>query len=98
MLRLEMGPIAESRTAAIGVAMMTFDDVFGAAQGLPPPDRLRLIDALWETLEADQRPGPSEEWIVEAQRRSAECDAGRMKVSTWDEVRSRVRREAGLDE
>jgi hypothetical protein len=26
--------------------MITFDDVLGAAQGLPPTDRIRLIHAL----------------------------------------------------
>lgn len=77
--------------------MMTFDDVFGAAQALPPPDRLRLIDALWETLPLEEMPRPSDEWTAEAQRRSAEIDAGRMGTSAWSEVRSRARSKAGLD-
>lgn len=74
---------------------MTFDDVLGAAQSLPSPDRLRLIDALWDTL--DEWPAPSPDWIAEAQRRSAEYDAGRAAAVPWEEVKSRARRKAGLD-
>jgi len=77
--------------------MSTFDDVLDAAQSLPASDRVRLIDALWDSVPPDQWPSPSEEWIAEAQRRSAEYDAGRMSASPWPEVRQRARRKAGLD-
>ena len=77
--------------------MMTFDDVLGAAQNLPPDERVRLIDALTESIPPDEWPAPSEQWIAEAQRRSAEYDAGRMSASPWPEVRQRARRKAGLD-
>jgi putative addiction module component (TIGR02574 family) len=77
--------------------MATFDDVLDAAQDLPAPDRARLIDALWESMEPEEWPGPSEEWIAEAQRRSAEYDAGSMSASPWPEVRQQARRKAGLD-
>ena len=78
--------------------MGAFDDVLGAAQDLPPTDRIRLVHALWETVPPDEWPAPSEEWIDEAQRRSAEFDAGRMAASPWPEVRARARRKAGMDE
>jgi putative addiction module component (TIGR02574 family) len=77
--------------------MATFDEVLGAAQGLPPLDRIRLVQALWETVPPEQWPHPSKDWIDEAQRRSAEYDAGRSTASPWPEVRSRARRKAGLD-
>ena len=77
--------------------MTTFDDVLGAAQNLPPDERVRLIDALIESVPPDEWPAPSEQWIAEAQRRSAEYDAGRMPASPWPEVRQRARRKAGLD-
>lgn len=77
--------------------MRTFDDVYGAAEALTPTDRIRLVHALWETIPPDQWPAPSAEWIVEAERRSAELDAGRMTASPWTEVRERARRKAGLD-
>jgi putative addiction module component (TIGR02574 family) len=74
---------------------MSFDDVLGAAQELPPTDRIRLIQALWDTVPIEDWPRPSDEWVSEAQRRSAEFDAGRMTASPWPEVRARARREAG---
>jgi putative addiction module component (TIGR02574 family) len=77
--------------------MPTFDDVFGAAEALTPSDRIRLVQALWDTIPLDQWPVPSGEWIAEAQQRSAELDAGRMTASPWSEVRDRARHKAGLD-
>lgn len=78
--------------------MATFDDVFVAAEGLTPADRVRLVHALWDTIPPDEWPAPSPKWVAEAQRRSAEYDAGRMTASPWPEVRQRARRKAGLDE
>ena len=78
--------------------MSVYDDVLGAAQDLQPPDRLRLIDALWESMPPGQRPAPSAEWVEEAERRSAKYDAGEMTASTWEQVRERSRKKAGLDD
>jgi putative addiction module component (TIGR02574 family) len=78
--------------------MATYDDVLGAAQHLPPSERIRLVHALWDTVPAEEWPKPSQTWIDEVQRRSAEYDAGRMTAAPWSEVRARARREAGLDE
>ena len=78
--------------------MATFEDVFGAARGLSAPERMQLIDALWNMVPADEWPPPNKQWICEAQRRSAEFDAGRMPASSWPEVKSRARRKAGLDD
>jgi putative addiction module component (TIGR02574 family) len=78
--------------------MINYDDVLGAAQGLSPPERIRLIHALWDSVPPDEWPKPSEVWIEEAARRSAEYDAGRISASPWQEVRARARRKAGLDE
>jgi putative addiction module component (TIGR02574 family) len=76
--------------------MITFDDIFDAAQGLPPEDRIRLIYALWDTVTPEEWQSPSEEWIAEAQRRSAEYDAGRISAAPWQEVRAWARKNAGL--
>jgi putative addiction module component (TIGR02574 family) len=78
--------------------MTSFDEVLGAAQHLAPSDRIRLVQALWETVPPEEWPHPPEEWINEAQRRSAEYDAGRITAASWPEVRARARRKAGLDE
>ena len=77
--------------------MLAFDDVLGAARNLDAVDRLRQVDALWETLASAEWPVPNAEWLAEAQRRSAEYDQGRMSASVWPDVRARARRKAGLD-
>ena len=78
-------------------AMTTFNDVFHAAQGLPASDRLRLLESLYDSLSPNDLPSPSEEWIAESQRRSAEYDAGAASTSSWPEVKTRSRQRAGLD-
>lgn len=74
-----------------------YSDVFDAAQALPTTEQIRLIEALWDNLSPAEWPAPSEQWIVEAQRRSAEYDAGVMSASPWPEVQARARQKAGLD-
>jgi len=78
--------------------MSTFDEVLSAVQGLTAEDRLRLIDAIWDALPPEQWPAPSADWIAEAQRRSAEYDAGQMSASKWQDVRKRARQKADLDD
>ena len=77
--------------------MPTFHDVLDAAKTLTPTDRIRLVDALWEDVPPAEWPLPTEEWIAEAQRRSAAFDQGRMSATPWTEVRARARQKAGLD-
>jgi putative addiction module component (TIGR02574 family) len=77
--------------------MTTLEEVLAAAQNLSLTEQIQLIDALAEAFPPEKWPAPSDEWIAEAQRRSAEYDAGRMAASTWPEVRERSRRKAGLD-
>ncbi|HYV36598.1 MAG TPA: addiction module protein [Gemmataceae bacterium] len=74
--------------------MPTLSDVLAAARSLSPADRILLADALWEDLPPEAWPQPSAEWLAEAQRRSAEFDAGRMKSATWAEVQARARQKA----
>jgi len=78
--------------------MQTFQDVLDAARTLTATDRMRLVEALWEDVPASDWPLPSDEWIAEAQRRSAEYDRGNVSAATWAEVRNRARRQVGLDE
>ena len=78
--------------------MMTFDEIWGAVSNLSFADRLRLIDALWDTVEIESWPAPSEKWIEESQRRSEDLDEGRMQTSNWSDVKARARRKAGLDD
>jgi len=78
--------------------MTRFEDVLGAAFGLTPADRLRLVDELWNQSAPGEWPMPNDEWIAEAQRRSSEYDQGHMPASSWPEVQSRARGKAGLNE
>ena len=71
--------------------MTTFNEILSAAQSLPTSDRVRLIDALWDTVPLPEWTPPSEEWLAEIERRSAEVDAGRMPVAPWPEVKQRAR-------
>jgi putative addiction module component (TIGR02574 family) len=66
--------------------MSTFQDVLSAALTLNATDRLRLADTLWEDTPPADWTLPDAEWIAEAQRRSAEYDAGRMSAATWSDV------------
>ena len=77
--------------------MTEYNEILIAARQLPSPERMKLIDTLWETVPPEEWPLPSEAWIAEAQRRSAEFDAGRLTGSSWPEVRERARKQAGLD-
>jgi putative addiction module component (TIGR02574 family) len=77
--------------------MSTFQEVLDAARGLTAIDRFRLVEALWEDVSPSEWPLPSQEWIAEAQRRSAEYDQGRMPATPWPEVRAQARRKARLD-
>jgi putative addiction module component (TIGR02574 family) len=77
--------------------MLTFREVLEAARSLAPMDRSRLVDELWKDVPPSEWPLPSEEWIAEAQRRSAACDQGLMSATPWTEVRGRARQRAGLD-
>jgi putative addiction module component (TIGR02574 family) len=77
--------------------MPTFQDVLDGARTLTPVDRSRLVDALWEDVSPADWPLPSDEWIAEAQRRSAAFDQGLMSAKPWTEVRDRARQKAGLD-
>lgn len=73
---------------------MTFQDVLDTARTLSVSDRLRLVDALWDDSAPENWPVPSDDWIAEVQRRSAESDAGQMTASSWSEVRDRARQKA----
>jgi putative addiction module component (TIGR02574 family) len=65
--------------------MTTFQEVLCAAQSLNTTERIRLANAIWDEVPPTEWPLPDEWWIAEAQRRSAEYDAGRMSAATWPE-------------
>jgi len=77
--------------------MATYNEIFGAAERLPAEERVRLVQALWDTVTPEDWPPPGDAWADEAQRRSREYDSGEATALPWQEVRARARREAGLD-
>ena len=77
--------------------MTTFDDIYHAAQSLPAPDRIRLIDALWNTLPPDEWPPPNDDWIAEAQRRSAKLPQHQLSSATIETTRVAKRRQIRQD-
>jgi putative addiction module component (TIGR02574 family) len=67
--------------------MSEFSSVLSAAQQLPEKDRLRLIDALWESVPPDSDAPFSDEWAREIERRVAALDAGTAKTVPWSQIR-----------
>lgn len=67
--------------------MSDFDSVLSAARRLPDEDRLRLIDALWESVPPDRNAPFSDDWAREIERRVAELDAGTAPTIPWPEIR-----------
>ncbi len=67
--------------------MTDFNSVLSAAQQLPQQDRLRLIDALWDTVPPESESPFSAEWAAEIDRRIAELDSGKAVTVPWTTIR-----------
>lgn len=78
--------------------MTNLNEILIAAQNLPPADRAVLIAALWDKSSPEEWIGPGEDWIAEANRRSDQYDSGAMTGDSWEAVRERARKKAGLDD
>jgi putative addiction module component (TIGR02574 family) len=48
--------------------MPTYETLLADATRLPVPDRIQLIDAIWDTLPEDALPPLSDEWTAEIRR------------------------------
>lgn len=77
--------------------MNTLHEIIAAAQALPSAERAQLIALLWDKLSPEDWPTPAQEWIDEANRRSDAIDSGKLSTDSWENVRDRARRKAGLD-
>ena len=77
--------------------MNTIDDILAAVQALPSADRIRLVGLLWDRLDVGDWRRPNQEWIDEANRRTDAIESGSMPSDSWENVRNRARRKAGLD-
>ena len=68
--------------------MTDFNSILGAAQQLGPDDRLRLIDALWETVPAEAEMPLHADWGPELERRVAALEAGSAATVPWSTIRA----------
>jgi len=57
---------------------------------LSPQERLDLIGDLWDSLDADDVPVPTE-LKAELDRRNAAFDADRSRAVPWEDVRAKLR-------
>jgi putative addiction module component (TIGR02574 family) len=67
--------------------MSDFSSILDAAQQLPEQERLRLIDALWQSLPHGSEAAISDEWAREIELRVAELDDGTADTIPWSQVR-----------
>jgi putative addiction module component (TIGR02574 family) len=77
--------------------MTDFNAVLSAAQQLPEQERLRLIDALWDTVPPEAESPFSEEWAREIEQRVAELDAGKAQTIPWSRIRDEALARVGQD-
>ena len=60
---------------------------------LPPTEKLRIIEALWSDLAADEASFASPSWHEEALRKTeAEFGAGRVEILDWEDAKKDLRK------
>lgn len=67
--------------------MNRFETVLGAAQNLPTDDRLRLIEALWDSVPPDVDVPLHGDWGPELEKRVAEIESGAASSVPWSKIR-----------
>jgi putative addiction module component (TIGR02574 family) len=67
--------------------MSTYDSILGAASRLPTEDRLRLIEALWNSVPADVDLPLHAEWEQELTERVASIDNSTATTVDWATIR-----------
>jgi putative addiction module component (TIGR02574 family) len=69
------------------------DSLLAEAAKLSVPERIELVEAIWDTVAADLDSLPvPESHTAELDRRLAELEANPGAESTWEEVRARLER------
>lgn len=66
---------------------MSADELFTAANLLPPEEKWALLTRLWDTFPPEQWPAPSAEELAIAKERMAEIDAGLVETIPGEEVK-----------
>lgn len=67
--------------------MLDFHSVLDAAQHLPTQDRLRLIEALWDSVPADADVPLHDDWGPELERRISQIENGTASAVPWATIR-----------
>ena len=76
--------------------MTSFDTVLDAAQNLPTDDRLRLIEALWDSVPPDVDVPLHADWGPELEKRVAEIESGAASGVPWCIIRNEAFARIGL--
>jgi putative addiction module component (TIGR02574 family) len=71
---------------------MSVVTVQNAAMDLPPVERARLIDALWNSLASEELKAREAAWAAESERRIDAVEAGQMKTRDADAVLTDLRK------
>jgi len=69
---------------------MTADQLISDAASLPPSDRLRIAQAIWDSLPEDAYPAPGQEIKAELERRMANYREHPESGMAIDELRARL--------
>jgi putative addiction module component (TIGR02574 family) len=69
---------------------MTADQLISDATSLPPSDRLRIVQAIWDSLPEDANPAPQPGIKAELDRRMATYRENPESGMTIDELRGRL--------
>ncbi len=67
-------------------------DTISELKSLPVPERLQLVEDLWDSIASDQESLPDHPAVIEEiRRRRARFDANPDSGVTWDEMKKRIR-------
>jgi len=70
---------------------MSSDDLLQQILDLPPEERMRLLERVWDSIAANESDVPVPEWhLAELDRRLA--DVGEQATLTWDQVKEGLHR------
>lgn len=78
--------------------MISFNGILIAAQSLTTDERARLLAALWDEASPEDWVAPGSDWKEEVRRRGEAYDRGEIVGDSWEAVRKRARKKAGLDD
>jgi putative addiction module component (TIGR02574 family) len=67
------------------------EQLLQSALALPEEERLELVEALLAECDSALARPFDDAWLAEAQRRSAQIDAGTATLTPWAEVKRRAR-------